>query len=168
MFVVSTTVVALLLWGAQVPQAGALQLYQTEIPNGDRVVRGGQAWPGVGHQVPQGSGDRNAFGVAFQSAGHRWSNGLCNADSDGDGFTNGQELGDPSCTWAKGATPERSTGVSHPGFSDSTPAVQPATSASSSTPTSSTSTSSPGAAKQSQSVAISVVLVLAFSLMVVG
>ena len=35
-------------------------------------------------------------------------------DSDGDGRTNGQELGDPSCVWTEGAFVEK-TGLSHPG-----------------------------------------------------
>lgn len=35
---------------------------------------------------------------AFAAAGHKWTRELCKADSDGDGFTNGQELGDLDCT----------------------------------------------------------------------
>lgn len=35
---------------------------------------------------------------AFEAAGYKWTPELCNADSDMDGFTNGQELGDPTCT----------------------------------------------------------------------
>lgn len=35
---------------------------------------------------------------AFAAAGHKWTPELCKADSDGDGFTNGQELGDLDCT----------------------------------------------------------------------
>ena len=27
---------------------------------------------------------------------------MCEKDSDGDGWTNGQELGDPDCTWRPG------------------------------------------------------------------
>jgi len=41
---------------------------------------------------------------------------VCRLDSDGDGKTNGQELGDPNCTWKPGMTPVRSQGVSHPGM----------------------------------------------------
>lgn len=36
-------------------------------------------------------------------------------DSDGDGKTNGQELGDPHCTWTKGEIPTHTNGLSHPG-----------------------------------------------------
>ena len=36
-------------------------------------------------------------------------------DSDGDGMTNGAELGDPDCTWTPGTAPKFSAGISHPG-----------------------------------------------------
>lgn len=35
-------------------------------------------------------------------------------DSDGDGKTNGEELGDPTCVWTAGATPTDSA-TGHPG-----------------------------------------------------
>ena len=47
----------------------------------------------------------------------RWTRELCQKDSDGDGRTNGEELGDPSCTWVPGSTPEITTGITHPGTS---------------------------------------------------
>ena len=46
----------------------AFQLYQTYIPNGDKVPNpclAGTAWPGVGHLVPGGGGARNPFGRDF-------------------------------------------------------------------------------------------------------
>ncbi|GFN84363.1 temptin, partial [Plakobranchus ocellatus] len=46
-----------------------------------------------------------------------WTSALCNADSDGDGVSNGAELGDPSCTWTQGQTPDRTTDITHPGQS---------------------------------------------------
>jgi hypothetical protein len=42
-----------------------------------------------------------------------WS-GLCPADSDGDGRSNGEELGDPDCNWVEGQPPD-STSASNPG-----------------------------------------------------
>ena len=39
---------------------------------------------------------------------------LCLLDSDGDGFTNGEELGDPDCVWVKGERP-KGPAISHPG-----------------------------------------------------
>lgn len=32
----------------------------------------------------------------------QWTSALCNHDSDGDGLSNGAELGDPGCTWRRG------------------------------------------------------------------
>ena len=36
-------------------------------------------------------------------------------DSDGDGWSNGEELGDPDCTWTPGSTPKRTSDITHPG-----------------------------------------------------
>lgn len=44
-----------------------------------------------------------------------WTEALCRADSDGDGKTNGEELGDPDCTWTTGQQPRVSPAPSHPG-----------------------------------------------------
>lgn len=41
----------------------------------------------------------NPFGTAFGDGGHVWSPALAMLDSDGDGFSNGQELQDPAGTW---------------------------------------------------------------------
>ena len=102
--------------------------YAGRIPNGDRVRRNGVPWPAVGHSGPRHGGGAageagdaegvssiNAFGFAFMEAGGRWTAELCRADSDGDGQSNGLELGDPDCTGA--AT--RAHDISHPGYADS-------------------------------------------------
>lgn len=39
---------------------------------------------------------------------------VCPLDSDGDGLTNGQELGDPNCRWRQG-DPDPGPGLGHPG-----------------------------------------------------
>lgn len=53
----------------------------------------------------------------IQEAHVEWA-GLCPLDSDGDGSTNGQELGDPNCTWVKGqGNPGGS--ITNPGQPDS-------------------------------------------------
>ena len=77
--------------------------------------------PGVGHATcTGGSLPNNPFGLAFASAGHAWSATLCAADSDGDGLTNGEELGDPCCVWYPGAAANISGyATSHPGFASS-------------------------------------------------
>lgn len=93
--------------------------YQTRIPNGNRVRHPcveGQAWLGVGHTSPAGGGDRNPFGVDFNKHSLKWTRELCGKDSDGDGRTNGEELGDPSCTWREGHTPTKSQNITHPGI----------------------------------------------------
>lgn len=93
-----------------VPSASAYEKYVALVPNGD-AVPGIQA---LGHTDPQGGGMRNAFGKAFADAGHVWTQDLCNADTDGDGQTNGQELGDPCCTWANSGYLMYIKGISNP------------------------------------------------------
>ncbi|RHY79223.1 hypothetical protein DYB26_016414, partial [Aphanomyces astaci] len=52
--------------------------------------------------------------MAFDDAEQMWTLQLCQADSDTDGATNGEELGDPCCTWTVGATLTTTT-ATHPG-----------------------------------------------------
>ncbi|XP_070189002.1 temptin-like [Littorina saxatilis] len=75
--------------------------YRDYIPNGNNVLNPCDAtiWIGVGHENPMGGGQRNPFGLDFAAAGHLWTRALCMKDSDGDGQTNGYELGDASCNW---------------------------------------------------------------------
>ena len=63
------------------------------------------------------------LGLAFEAEGKRWTEALCRADSDGDGLTNGEELGDPCCTWREGQAPARSTDISDPALAESTAAA---------------------------------------------
>ncbi|XP_060560571.1 temptin-like [Ruditapes philippinarum] len=96
----------------------AFPTYQDFIPNGHNVPNpcGGGIWLAVGHYNPtQHTIDKNPFGLDFRAAGHTWTVALCNKDSDGDGKTNGEELGDPKCVWTKGATPAGSA-TGHPGI----------------------------------------------------
>ncbi|KAK3607131.1 hypothetical protein CHS0354_036073 [Potamilus streckersoni] len=96
----------------------AYSQYQLQIPNAETVphpCKPNYMWKGVGHQRSNGGGERNPFGRAFYAAGKTWTRDLCQADSDGDGLSNGQELGDPGCVWTLGAVPNRTTGLSHPG-----------------------------------------------------
>ncbi|XP_059152468.1 uncharacterized protein LOC131938453 isoform X2 [Physella acuta] len=101
--------------------ACAYRTYRSKIPNGDSVpypCKPNHVWKGVGHIQDEGTGVRNSFGLDFQAAGHVWTEELCRKDSDGDGMTNGQELGDPNCTWKENSIPTRTTGLSHPGICD--------------------------------------------------
>jgi hypothetical protein len=91
--------------------ADAKKKYIAKIPNGGNVA----GVDALGHVDVEGGGELNAFGSAFSKAGYSWTKALCEADSDNDGQTNGQELGDPCCEWTEGGTPRWSAGVSHPG-----------------------------------------------------
>ncbi|DAZ96615.1 TPA: hypothetical protein N0F65_000181 [Lagenidium giganteum] len=89
--------------------------FVARIPNGNSV-------PGInalGHVNGQtGGGTLNVFGSDFRAANFQWSTALCHHDSDSDGATNGEELGDPCCEWT-GSSPGSSLStnlLSHPGI----------------------------------------------------
>ncbi|XP_052692764.1 DBH-like monooxygenase protein 2 homolog isoform X1 [Crassostrea angulata] len=91
--------------------------FQHKIPNGDSVphpCKPNYLWHGVGHENELGGGSRNPFGRDFDAAGKSWTVELCRKDSDGDGRTNGEELGDPNCIWRENAIPDKNA-FSHPG-----------------------------------------------------
>lgn len=81
------------------------------IPNGDGVT----GFAALGHINAAGGGTTNSFGEAFSNAGYEWTKELCQVDSDGDGATNGQELGDPCCTWTPSSGSSVSSSPTHPG-----------------------------------------------------
>jgi dopamine beta-monooxygenase len=94
--------------------------YQDQIPNGKTVpnpCKPGEFWAGVGHEAVGGAGPRNPFGLDFAANNHIWNPTLCQKDSDGDGKSNGIELGDANCTWTNGTVPP-GPAVSHPGVCD--------------------------------------------------
>ena len=77
------------------------------------------------HVDPSGGGARNAFGAQYESFGffdRRWPM-LCTLDADGDGFTNGEELGDPDCEWQLLTPPPGA--VSNPSDPTSLPSEAP-------------------------------------------
>jgi hypothetical protein len=53
-----------------------------------------------------GGGALNTFGEDFFASDTMWTTSLCEKDSDGDGATNGEELGDPCCVWNPGDQPQ--------------------------------------------------------------
>lgn len=77
------------------------------------------------HNNPGGGGARNPFGEAVGalvdpgSADAFWSPALAALDSDGDGATNGEELGDPDGD----GTPDAGAEVTNPGDPASVPAA---------------------------------------------
>jgi hypothetical protein len=100
----------------------SLQFYQSRIPNGKYCTYNNEPWPAVGHGTPTrgGSTNLNPFGKDFKRLGKQWSVELCQLDSDNDGLSNGEELGDPECKWI--STMGDSTPMpfkSHPGISNS-------------------------------------------------
>ena len=81
-----------------------------------RLPNGGVRGKSTGHCC-----GATQFRWAFQDAGFVWTEALCRADTDGDGQTNGLELGDPCCVWTGGDdVPEHTSDVSLAGSSAST------------------------------------------------
>ncbi|WAR17344.1 TEMPT-like protein [Mya arenaria] len=92
------------------------EYFRDRIPNGHSVPHpcdSTQMWNGVGHETQEGGTPRNSFGLDWKANGASWGETICKMDSDGDGRTNGEELGDPGCTWTIGGTPSN-TASSHP------------------------------------------------------
>ncbi|KAG7379883.1 hypothetical protein PHYPSEUDO_008041 [Phytophthora pseudosyringae] len=114
----SRATVSLALVATAVAVVNARPAYVARLPNGDNV----SGVAALGHVDPAGGGANNDFGLDFESAGEEWTTAFCQQDSDGDGQTNGQELGDPCCEWAQdsNAVVRWSSGVSHPGDASST------------------------------------------------
>jgi hypothetical protein len=73
----------------------------------------------VGHVATSGGGARNQFGKDFDEAEKAWTVSFCITDSDGDGQSNGQELGDPCCVWTTSKSPNATTDISDPSIASS-------------------------------------------------
>lgn len=133
------------------PRAKALPSFGTKIPNGENVPcppsspgcsTSGLCF-GLGHLSCGGfqpedktidattgaaSIALNPFGDDWRASGFVWTKELCELDSDGDGFTNGEELGDPNCVWDTNSIMPELNSVegfvpSHPGNNDSVPTI---------------------------------------------
>lgn len=145
------------LGAASARPAAALPSYRYRVPNGERVpcdealgmsgCRPGefeahsingpappQVCKGLGHNTCDGGNfPLNPFGVDFKLEGFKWTEDLCKKDSDGDGLTNGEELGDPCCVWEFESLPLPNFAthdVSHPGVAASVSATKRTTSCS--------------------------------------
>ena len=111
----------LLVLTSHATQVQALQRFSSQIPNGESVPNPGPqggVWAGVGHVAAAGGGPRNPFGNDFAANNHEWTQMLCQKDSDGDGRSNGEELGDPLCEWIAGGPDPLRPALSHPGIVD--------------------------------------------------
>jgi hypothetical protein len=88
----------------------------------DRLPNGRVALCANCHVDPRGGGERNQFGEDFDLNGQVWGAALAMLDSDGDGFTNGEELQDPDGGWTQSeAQPGDVSLVSAAGWAFSTP-----------------------------------------------
>ncbi|GLE03702.1 hypothetical protein PINS_up012604 [Pythium insidiosum] len=107
----SLTLSLLLALAACTTSVHAWPKFMSMVPNGRNVPFNKVD---LGHAG--GSMARNPFGLAF-NVDRNWSKALCEADSDGDGQTNGQELGDPCCVWSigKDAVLRAANDTSNPG-----------------------------------------------------
>ncbi|KAK3782676.1 hypothetical protein RRG08_037679 [Elysia crispata] len=92
--------------------------FMSLIPNGFSVPNpcDDGIWYGVGHLAQGGTGPLNPFGLAFRNNGFQWNTTLCLADSDLDGISNGEELGDVGCEWTENNNAPLSAAVGHPGI----------------------------------------------------
>jgi hypothetical protein len=104
---------SLLIW---TQSASGISSYQNRVPNGPAFSCD------TCHDLISGAPDRNPFGTAFANNGHVWNAALAALDSDGDGFKNGQELGDAAGTWTPGSPAPGGT-ITNPGDPSSKPAV---------------------------------------------
>lgn len=111
----------LLLIFILLPSIGrSLPYFLDHIPNGYAFKNSdsGITCQYLGHSPCAPGGRLNSFGRDFASVGFRWTKSLCNMDSDGDGLSNGQELGDTCCIWTIASNSSihlRLDELSHPG-----------------------------------------------------
>lgn len=77
--------------------------FQNQVPNGNNVKIDGETWLQLGHLSRVASGaNLGPFGDDVHDNEDLFPNfwaAVCDLDSDGDGFTNGEELLDPNCVW---------------------------------------------------------------------
>jgi len=64
--------------------------------------------PGGNTKVP------TKLASTFYQASQTWNKAFCMADADGDGQSNGLEMGDPCCKWSIGQVPQLTMGLSDP------------------------------------------------------
>ena len=68
--------------------------FAKELPHSDETIPGRKV---LGHTSESYIQDLDNFGESFRKAGFKWTKEFCQEDSDGDGQSNGFELGDPFC-----------------------------------------------------------------------
>jgi hypothetical protein len=136
----SASVVVVTVAVALASPAAAISSYQSHIPNGTKngcrtchvSAFGANPWNDFGKDVLRQDPDVTEADLAGATGQNRnynqtpsWDVALCQLDSDGDGQSNGQELGDPNCEWifaTPAVHPARTTDISNPGDASSTSA----------------------------------------------
>ncbi|XP_013085980.2 temptin-like isoform X1 [Biomphalaria glabrata] len=109
----------LIVFAVLLEVCSAFPSFRGRIPNGFNVTNpcpSGGVWQAVGHFNSTAGGETNPFGDDFASTGYTWTESLCKTDSDLDGLTNGEELGDPQCTWRVGNNVALNDPKGHPGL----------------------------------------------------
>lgn len=112
-------------------EARARSEFPSRIPNGGAYscltchlgAVGGEGWNDFGQDVLEAGGANPDANPDDQNVGYSgtptWSD-VCGFDSDGDGYDNGEELGDPDCVWtASDDDPEGE--ITNPGDGDDFP-----------------------------------------------
>lgn len=95
--------------------SSAYPQYNNNVPNGNLIPPSALE---LGH--PGGATKRyTQFANQYVSSGRKWTRDLCMDDADGDGQSNGLEMGDPCCKWVQGSAPLFTTGLSDPNNSNS-------------------------------------------------
>jgi hypothetical protein len=105
---------------ADIPNAGTFRCLLCHTRSG-----GGEGWNDFGQDIliagganPSANPNNQNLGFTGRPADY-WLD-ICGDDSDGDGHTNGEELGDPDCVWTRG-DPNPDVEPSNPGNPDSVP-----------------------------------------------
>ncbi|KAL3878022.1 hypothetical protein ACJMK2_035658 [Sinanodonta woodiana] len=102
----------------------SFEIFQNLIPNGNKVpnpcANGSSIYEPVGHKSSNkekaSKETLNRFGQDFNATGKNWTVTLCKMDSDGDGKSNGVELGDPNCKWVNDRNSTLLPPTGHPGI----------------------------------------------------
>lgn len=116
-----TLIVVFVIAGGIIFQLGSRSFRVSQVPNGSKFSCA------TCHVSPAGGGTRNSFGLEVQANflvndDVTWNSSLANLDSDGDGFSNGTELQDPTGAWRIGQpNPGVLAEVTNPGDPTSKP-----------------------------------------------
>lgn len=111
----------LLLLATLTAKVYGIPAYRNKLPNPTTT----EVCRMLGHEGCVAGAAANAFGADFKAANYEYSISFCQLDSDGDGVSNGAELGDPCCNYKEGDTENnekiRTDDISDPSDKNSIP-----------------------------------------------